>query len=110
MINNEQLKQQLDKSPSQKRITPDVLKSKVSSFEFHRLSDTMTVCNLQTVNGFNVIGKSACADPANYNKEIGEKVAFDDAFNQLWALEGYLLREKISEEVGFRPTTSLVAA
>lgn len=110
MLNQEQLNEKLDQSPSQKRLTPDLLKSKVSSMEFHRLSDTLTVAVVTTVNGFQLVGKSACADPANYNQEIGEKVAFDDAFKQLWALEGYLLREEISKDVGYRPATSLLAA
>lgn len=104
MLNNEQLGAALANSPSQKRLTPDLLTSKIAKTEFHKLSDTLTVAVVTTVNGFQIVGKSACADPANYNQEIGEKVAYDDAFKQLWPLEGYLLREEISKEVGYQPT------
>jgi hypothetical protein len=31
----------------------------------------------------------------NYRIEIGERYAYDNAYRQLWQLEGYLLREKI---------------
>lgn len=106
MLNQEQLNQKLDESPSSKRLTPDLLTSKIAKTEFHRLSETLTVAVVTTVNGFQIVGKSACADPANYNQQIGEKVAYDDAFKQLWPLEGYLLREEISKETGYRPTNS----
>lgn len=111
MLNQDELNTKLEQSPSARRLTPDLLKSKVHKSEFHKLTDTLTVAVLTTVNGFTVVGKSACADPTNYNQEIGEKVAYDDAFKQLWALEGYLLREEISKTDGFAPTgeTALAA-
>lgn len=39
--------------------------------------------------GFTVSGRGACVDPANFNLEIGRKVAREDAENQLWKFEGY---------------------
>ena len=96
VISNEKLGELLEASPSAQRLTPDYLKSRVEKAEFHRLTDTLTVCVMTTKNGFTIVGKSACADPANYNQEIGEKVAYQDAFSQLWPLEGYLLRERIT--------------
>jgi hypothetical protein len=44
-----------------------------------------------------LVGKAGCADPANYNRAIGEKFAADDALRQLWALDGYLLRQRLYE-------------
>jgi hypothetical protein len=58
--------------------------------------DVMTVCVLVMQNGFIVIGKSAPADPANFNEELGRKFAREDAIRQLWPLEGYALREKLT--------------
>ena len=49
-------------------------------------------------NGFQVVGESACADAANFVKEDGEKYAYEDAVEQLWMLEGYLLRERLHQE------------
>ena len=41
-------------------------------------------------------GESACVDPVNYNKALGEKYAKEraeaTARNKLWELEGYLLK------------------
>ena len=59
--------------------------------------EVMTVCALVMRNGFIVIGKSAPADPANYNAELGRRFAREDAIRQLWPLEGYALRERLSE-------------
>ena len=55
----------------------------------------LTVCCLTLRNGFTVTGESACASPENFNKEIGEKIAFENARNKIWVLEGYLLKEKL---------------
>lgn len=59
--------------------------------------EVMTVCVIVMRNGFMVIGKSAPADPANFNADLGHKFAREDAIRQLWPLEGYALREKLAE-------------
>ena len=58
--------------------------------------DVLTVCVLVMKNGFTLIGKSAPADAGNFNAELGRKFAREDAIRQLWPLEGYALREKLS--------------
>lgn len=47
------------------------------------------------VNGFTVLGRAACVDPANFNMELGRKYAREDAADQLWKLEGYLLQNTL---------------
>jgi hypothetical protein len=59
---------------------------------------TMTLCVIEMNNGFKVLGKSAPADERNFDPEIGQTFAYDDAFKQIWALEGYLLRHMLSRE------------
>lgn len=52
---------------------------------------------LTTKNGFAVTGRpSASVSPENDNQEIGEKVAYDNAFNELWPLMGYELKSKLN--------------
>lgn len=53
-----------------------------------------TICQLTLENGFTVEGSSACVDAANYNQHLGEKYAYEDALNNIWKFEGYLLAEK----------------
>ena len=54
-----------------------------------------TVCQLTLENGFTVEGQSACVDAATYNQGLGEKYAYEDALNNCWKFEGYLLAEKL---------------
>ena len=56
----------------------------------------LTVCIIVMQNGFTIIGKSAPASAANFNADLGRKLAHEDAIRQLWPLEGYLLRSTIA--------------
>ena len=58
----------------------------------------VTICIIILENGFKVEGVSACVDPANYNEEIGRKCAYENAFNKIWELEGYMLRQSLHEK------------
>lgn len=58
--------------------------------------DCLTICVLGLRNGFTVTGESACASPANFNAELGRKIARDNARNKIWALEGYRLRSQLA--------------
>lgn len=58
--------------------------------------DLLTICILVMRNGFTVIGKSAPASPENFDAEKGQRFAYEDAIKQLWPLEGYSLRERLS--------------
>ena len=55
----------------------------------------LTICVLEMKNGFTVLGQSACASPSNFSREIGQKVARQDAINKIWPLLGYQLRSKL---------------
>jgi hypothetical protein len=57
----------------------------------------LTFCLLVLKNGFTVTGQSACADPKNFQKDIGERIARADAVNKIWPLLGYELKTKLDE-------------
>jgi hypothetical protein len=58
----------------------------------------VTICIIILENGFKVEGVSACVDPANYNEDIGRECAYENAFNKIWELEGYMLRQSLHEK------------
>jgi hypothetical protein len=60
----------------------------------------MIICVMQLSNGFVLVGKSAPADPANYDQALGEKFAREDCIRQMWPLEGYALRERLTAAEG----------
>ena len=65
----------------------------------HKQLETLTFCVLILKNGFTVTGESACASPENFNAEIGQKIAYENARNKIWQLEGYLLKEKLNHQI-----------
>ena len=88
-----------DKNLNAPRLTPGLIDSVIVSSDYHIFKDTcLTVCCLTLENGFTVTGESACASPENFDKEIGETIAYDNARNKIWALEGYLLKEQLHNE------------
>lgn len=55
----------------------------------------LSVHVLVLANGFTIIGTSAPADPANFDAELGRKLARDDAIRQVWPLMGFALANKV---------------
>jgi hypothetical protein len=79
------------------RLTPALIDEQIIAEAFHVFpGTTMTVCALTLRNGFIVIGESAAASPENFDREIGEKIARDNARGKIWALEGYQLRTRLA--------------
>ena len=68
------------------------------AYPVHQSLGLLTFCVMVLKNGFTVTGESACASPENFDPEIGRKIARDNAVNKIWALEGYLLKQKLSEK------------
>lgn len=83
---------------TQHRVTLESMLAKIASEEYihPECIPHMTICVLMTENGYAIVGKSAPADADNYNEELGRKFAREDAIRQMWPLEAYLLRERLS--------------
>lgn len=58
----------------------------------------MTICIITLKNGFTVLGVSAPASPTNFSAEIGQRLAYQDAFNKLWPLFGFALKQQLFEQ------------
>jgi hypothetical protein len=81
------------------RLTPEGIDATVKKIQFYVFPGTqLTVCCVELQNGYTVTGESACASPENFNKEIGENIAFTNAREKIWALEGYLLKQRLFEK------------
>ena len=57
----------------------------------------LTFCVLVLRNGFTVTGESACASPENFDAELGQKIARQNAVQKVWPLMGYALRSELSK-------------
>lgn len=52
---------------------------------------------ITTFNGYAVTGRpSVSVSPENDNAELGEKLAVENARNELWPLMGYALKERLA--------------
>lgn len=79
------------------RLSPEKIDAAITGEDYHVFpGTTMTVCALKLRNGYVVIGESAAASPENFDEAIGKRIARDNARNKIWALEGYLLRNRLS--------------
>ena len=118
MTNEKQIEQEIqDKGLNAPRLTPDHIDSKIKAIRYlsgnvspafatedyfareDRGTACLTICILTLENGFTVTGESACASPENFDKLIGQKIAYDNARNKIWQLEGYLLKERLYQGV-----------
>lgn len=91
------------------RITPSMIEAAISCEHSFTIGEALralgrpvdpafellTISAIKVVNGFTVIGESACASPENFDAEIGAKLAREDAKKKIWPLEGYLLKSKL---------------
>lgn len=81
------------------RLTPDDIDALIVDEAYYLFpGTTLTVCCLKLRNGFMVTGESAAASPENFDIELGKKIAFGKARNNIWAFEGYALCERLSKE------------
>jgi hypothetical protein len=79
------------------RLTPADIDAVIASEQYHVFDGTtLTVCCLRLRNGFTVTGESASASSENFDAEIGRKIARQIARQKIWALEGYLLKERLA--------------
>lgn len=80
------------------RITEESIEEQIIEEQYHVFpGTTLTVCVLTMRNGYQVVGEAACASPANFDEELGRKIARKSAARRIWALEGYRLRSALAE-------------
>lgn len=91
-----------DKGCTGKRVTSDLIKSRIESVDYQTVTingQKMMFCGIRMDNGFVAVGKPAtCIDPDNLRDEIGQKISYDNSFEELWKLEAYRLMSEIMPE------------
>lgn len=102
-MNNQSIEQEIQsKGLTAPRVTLDELKSNIAHTEIVKhVSSSGQVLRwavLTAKNGFAVTGRpSASASSENDNAEIGEKIAIENATQELWPLMGYALKQRLYE-------------
>lgn len=80
-----------------RKITKEFLESEIIQIDYKRLGSKITHCTITTKSGFVFTGESACVDPADYNEDIGSKIAYDNAFHKMWMPYGFWLHKALTE-------------
>lgn len=111
-----QIEQEIqDKGLTAPRVTPADIESEIASEHYVNVGGSLevsgthlaitsplhllTICVLVLHNGFTVTGESACASPANFDAEIGHKIARQNAIAKLWPFLGFRLRDQLAKGV-----------
>lgn len=78
-------------------IKADGIISRIHSVDFQTVTlagNKFMYCGIRMQGGFVVTGKpAACIDPSNWRDEIGQKISFENAFNEIYRLEAYRTME-----------------
>lgn len=72
-----------------------LLEKQVSGVTFHKLGNKTTVALLTANNGFEIVGTSACVNPADFNESIGQHFALVDALNILDGFVGFARQSEL---------------
>ena len=84
---------------AQYSITPESINSIIALEQYYVFpGTTLTACCLTLENGFSVVGHSACVDPYTFNVITGQVEARKVAYEKIWELEGYLVKELMARQ------------
>ena len=78
------------------RVTLDSMKALIKHESYITQYRPLTICVLETTSGFYIVGDSCPASPENYKEDLGKQFAYEDCIRQMWKLEGYRLKNKLS--------------
>lgn len=98
-MSEQQIEQEIQtKGLNAPRLTPELIDGVMIGGQYWQPEGTtLTVCVITLKNGTHVVGESACISPENFDAEIGKKIAYQNAREKIWALEGYLLKQSLHE-------------
>ncbi len=102
-MNDQAIEQEiLDKQLTSPRLSPEHIDDMIIAGSYHVFpGTTVTVCCLTLRNGTKLVGTNYGAiDPKQHDWDRGKQEAYNEAREQVWQLEGYLLRQRLHEQQG----------
>ena len=80
-------------------VTTELIESEIAKEIYSHIERTnVTVAVLVMRSGYSVVGHSACVSDANFDAELGKKIARQHAIDQCWALFGFRLASQLQEK------------
>lgn len=86
----------------------EYLTSLITEEKYIKIADNTMLCCITLKNGFVLVGQSSCILAENFDEGIGKRVAYENAFNKIWELEGYLVKQHLYDTKIAKENTSKV--
>lgn len=82
------------------KVTQDEIKVLIEKVDYYVFPETtVTTCLISLKNGAKVLGVNyGRILPEEQDWEMGKQEAYKDAFNKIWELEGYLVRQGLYKQ------------
>jgi hypothetical protein len=77
-------------------VTLDEVHAAIEKETYVIIGRKITVCHLTLVNGHEVTGQSGVVNPDNFDREIGESIAKENALSHVWSHLGSILQDRLS--------------
>lgn len=95
----------------QNKVTDEQIESIMAGVTYHTYlvpGTTTTICVAILPSGYTITnGISSCVDPDNFNEQVGQEYAMQDATEKardaLWEMEGYVLMKALSQQPKPKP-------
>ncbi len=83
------------------RVTKEEIDNLIEHVDYHVFDGTtVTTCLIWLKNGAKVIGVNyGRILPEEQNWEMGKQEAYKDAYNKIWELEGYVVRQNLHDYI-----------
>ncbi|UZA23867.1 hypothetical protein LP117_08735 [Moraxella bovis] len=81
-----------------KKLSQEFLESQIdeSKTTYTKIGDRLMHCTITTKTGFVVTGEALCASADNFDEKTGQAIAYDNAFEKLWQVYGFLLHQALN--------------
>lgn len=81
------------------KVTEQEVQAAIKKVTYTILPDgRTTVCQLTLDNNFTVHESSACVSKENFDQAVGERLAYERAFNKVWMLLGFRLADRLHQK------------
>ena len=82
------------------KVTKEMVEAQVVEKTFTLLpSGKKMICELTLKNGFTVTGEAGVVDKENFVQEIGERLSYQRALDNVWPLLGYEMQSRLHEDL-----------
>lgn len=78
------------------KLTKEMLENQIANVDYQVLIPNKLVhCTITVINGYRFTGEASVIDPSRFDLNIGKQVAYENAFDKMWPVYGYLVQDQM---------------